>query len=88
MAAQQPKVLGVEDIKTLVQGYVGTRVPTNSRIEFDKTEPTKTGNETVYIIEGKVKTGSDIFDKPFQRVFKMQVHGSTGKVLSMKWETQ
>ena len=79
--------LGVEDIQRAVKEYILTRVPTNAQIEFEKTAPTQSGTETVYSVEGKVKTGGEIFDQPLQRIFKMQVNGSTGKVMSMKWET-
>ena len=85
MATQRPEVLGVEDIQRAAQGYILGRV-SSAKVDFEKTDLTQIGTENVYIVEGTVTTGGELFERPLQRVFKMQVHGSTGKVVSMKWE--
>ena len=85
MATQPPGLLGVDDIQRAAQKYITIRV-SNAVVDFEKTAPTQIGTETVYVVEGKVKTGGEIFEKPLQRVFKMQVHGHTGKVVAMEWE--
>ena len=82
MARQEPKLLGVEDIQRVARGYVLSRV-TSGEVDFEKTAPTKIGTETLYVVEGKVKASGG---GPIQRVFKMQIHGYTGKIVAMKWE--
>lgn len=77
---REKELISVEDAHRAAERFILGR-HTNAKVSFDKAVLKAVGTEPVYECEGKFSAGSGIFSSGAKKLFKIQVHAYSAKVV-------
>lgn len=75
------EVIDLADAERTAERYIRGRIKNVKEIVIEAAKLSAIGNMTVYEVEGRVTFGGGVFSKSEERLFKVQISSTDGKVV-------
>ena len=80
MAEEEKELIGIEDAQRASERFILGR-HSNAKVTFDKATLKAFGTEPVYEVEGEFTTGGGFLSSGTKKLFKIQVHAYSTKIV-------